>query len=190
MDLDTITVDDFKDLFYRDFPYLPEYDNAELYNAGTRVYYTPTKLFYDCTVNGTTGINPTVTANWSQVDDDVLNYIMDGDITRAFREAKVNLNQALYISDDTIELAYLYLTAHYLVNDIRAGMAGISAQGMFPVTSKSVGSVSESYGVPASYTSDPVLSFYTQSAYGLKWLSLTLPAMRGNIVSVQGATRP
>jgi hypothetical protein len=190
MDLTTITVADFKDLFYRDFPYLPEYDNVELYNAGDRVYYSTTKLFYDCTVNGTIGITPGTASNWEQVDDDILNYIQDGDITRAFREARVNLNQALYGSDDTIELAYLYLTAHYLVNDIRAGLSGISAQGSFPVASKSVGSVSESYGIPASYTTDPILSFYTQSAYGLKYLSLTLPAMRGNVVSVCGATRP
>ena len=47
MDLSTITVDDFKALFTRDFPYLNEYDNAELYNAGERIYYTTTKLFYD-----------------------------------------------------------------------------------------------------------------------------------------------
>lgn len=188
MDLSTITVDDFKTLFYRDFPYLPSYDNAELYNIGDRVYYSTTKLFYDCTVNGTTGTLPTVTANWSQVDDDILNYIQDVDITKAFTEAQVVLNQELYASDDIIQLVYLYLTAHYLVHDIRAGLAGVSAQAQFPTASKSVGSVSESFAVPRAYTDNPIYSFYTQSAYGMKFLSLTLPAMVGNVGAVGGAT--
>jgi len=190
MDLSTIDVNAFKDLFYRDFLYLPVYDNTALYNAGNRVYYATTKLFYDCKVNGTTGILPTVTASWEIVSDDVLNYIQDRDIEKAFAEAQVNLNQSLYASDSIIEMAYLYLTAHYLVNDIRAGLAGIASAANFPVQSKSVGSVSTSYAIPKSYQDDPVLSFYTQSAYGLKFLNLTLPAIVGNVQAVAGATRP
>lgn len=190
MDLNTITVDDFKELFYRDFPYLPNYDNAELYNSGDRVYYATTKLFYDCTINGTTGILPTVTANWDVVSDDILNYVQDGDITRAFAEAKMNLNQALFSDDANIELGYLYLTAHYLVNDLRAALGGISGSALFPVNSRSVGSVSESYNIPQAYLDNPIYSFYTTSPYGLKFLAMVLPYMVGNVVSVRGWTNP
>lgn len=188
MDLSTITVDDFKALFTRDFPYLNEYDNAELYNAGERIYYTTTKLFYDCTVNGTTGILPTEVSNWDIATDEVENYILDSDIEKAFNEALISFNQSLFTSDKNIQIGFLYLTAHYLVNDIRASQKGISGTGSFPVASRSVGSVSETYGIPASYLSNPNFSFYTQSAYGLKYLNMVLPMLVGNVVSVQGST--
>lgn len=187
MDLTTITVSDFKSQFSRGFPYLPEYDNTKLYNKGDRVYYDTTELFYDCTVDGTQGVLPTDTNNWTQVSDSVKNYILDDDITKAFVEARLNLNQALFSSDEFIELGFLYLTAHYLVNDIKAG--GLESSGAFPVQSRSVGSVSESYAVPERYKSDPILSFYTQSSYGLKYLNMILPALTGNVGSVAGATK-
>lgn len=190
MDLSTITVDDFKSLFRRDFPYLNEYDNTELYNSGDRVYYATTKLFYDCTVNGTTGVLPTDTNNWTQVSDDIDNYILDEDIEKAFGEAKISFNQSLFTSDENITIGYLYLTAHYLVNDIRAASRGISGVAAFPLQSRSVGSVSESYGVPEVYLKNPVYSFYTQSPYGLKYLNLILPLLVGNIMGICGGTRP
>lgn len=190
MDLSTITVADFKALFRRDFPYLPNYDNTELYNSGDRVYYETTKLFYDCKVNGTTGILPTVTANWDVVSDSIDNYILDEDIEKAFDEAQITFNQALFTSDKNIEIGYLYLTAHYLVNDIRASKGGIEAFGSFTVTSRSVGNVSESYGVPDAYMRDPVYAFYTQSPYGLKYLNMILPRLVGNIGIVCGWTNP
>lgn len=193
MDLSTITAADFKDLFYRDFPYLPEYDAGDLYNEGDRVYYSTTKLFYDCTVNGTTNIVPTDAANWDVVAagvDDVLNYIADKDIERAQDEAEIVFNQALFSSDADIALAFNYLTAHYLVNDIRASNAGLASSASFPLLSRKVGNVSENYGVPSAYLTDPRFSFYTQSAYGMKYLSLVLPALVGNVGSVAGATQP
>jgi hypothetical protein len=53
-----------------------------------------------------------------------------------------------------------------------------------------VGNVSESYSIPHAYMDNPVYSFYTQSAYGLKYLSLVLPGIVGNVVAVGGATQP
>ncbi len=191
MDLSTITVADFKAHFRRDFPYLPEYDNAKLYNAGSRVYYSPTELFYDCKANGTTGTLPTDAAAWDVVaDDDIDNYILDEDIEKAFSEAKIGLNQTLFSSDENITLGYLYLTAHYLVNDIRASIGGLAGKGVFALTSRSVGNVSESYGIPQAYLDNPIYQFFTQSPYGLKYLALVLPNLVGNIGHVAGATSP
>lgn len=190
MDLSLITVADFKELFRRDFAYLPEYSGSELYNAGNRVYYTPTKLFYDCKANGTTGILPTVTASWDAASDSADDYILDADIERAFAEAKIGLNQALFTSDENIKIGFLYLTAHYLVYDLRAALSGVSGRGAFAVQSRSVGNVSESYGIPQAYLDNPTYQFYTNSPYGLKYLSLVLPLLVGNLISVAGATRP
>jgi len=194
MDLSTITVDDFKAQFRRDFPYLPVYDNAELYNTGNRVYYPTTKLFYDCLADGVTGIPPSPPvdpAKWVKVIDDVDNYIQDQDITNAFAEAMLVFNQGLIQGTDAqVKLVFLYLAAHYLVNDIRAAQRGINGIGAFMVTSRSVGNVAESYGIPQAYLNDPLLAFYTQSTYGLKYLSLILPKLVGNVGVVWGGTLP
>jgi len=114
--------------------------------------------------------------------------IKDSDITRAFSEAGAVLNQALYSSDAIIQMMYLYLTAHYLCLDLRASAANIEGSGSFPVNSRSVGSVSESYTIPQKYIDDPLLFMYAQTQYGMKFLSITLPAIVGNIMSVYGGT--
>ena len=189
MDLTTITVDDFKAQFRRGFPYLPVYDNTKLYNSGAKVYYESTELFYECYVNGTTGIVPTTNSNWSVYADDVDNYILDEDIETAFLEAQMNFNQTLFDTDANIKIGYLYLTAHYLVNDIRAALNGVTAFGAMPVQSRSVGNVSEAYAIPEAYLNDPSLSFLTGSAYGLKYLSMIIPMLRGNVGVVCGATK-
>lgn len=118
-------------------------------------------------------------------------YVYDSDITRAFAEAQIVFNQGLFGSDAQIKLAYLYVTAHYLVLDLRAAQAGISgAGGLFPVSSRSVGNVSESYAVPDAYTNDPNLAIYAQTNYGMKYLSMVLPKLVGNMVGVFGGTTP
>jgi hypothetical protein len=192
MDLNDITVQDFKNQFWRVFPFLPEYDNTKLYNAGIRVYYPPTELFYDCTVNGTQGILPTDTDNWVFVTgDSIENYVLDSDVEAAFAEAKVTFNQSLFSTDDEIKLGFLYLAAHYLSNDLKAAMGGATGGGFAGLlTSRSVGNVAESYGIPQAYMNDPILSFLTGSPFGLKYLSMVLPLLRGNVRVVCGRTLP
>jgi hypothetical protein len=139
MDLSTITVNDFKGFFSRDFSY---------------------------------------------------SEVSDCDIEKAFKEAKIVFNQGLFSNDESIEIGYLYLTAHYLVNDLRAALAGLEGSAMFIVSSRSVGSVSESYDIPQAYKDNPLFTFYTTSSYGMKYLSLILPVMVGNVGVVAGTTRP
>lgn len=191
MDLNTITLVDFKVQFRRDFPYLPTYDTSKLYNAGTRVYYPTTDLFYDCKVNGTTGIAPTDTTKWNVVAGaSVDDYVADEDITRAFGEGSVNFNQSLWADDNSIKLGYLYLAAHYMVQDLRAGAGGVAATPSFLLTSKSVGNVSESYGIPQRYLDNPQFSYLATTPYGLKYLSLIIPRLVGNVVAFSGGTTP
>lgn len=193
MDVTTITVQQFQTQFRRDFPYLDTitYSGSALYNTGQEVYYPTTQLFYTALQNGITGVTPdSDSSKWQLTNDDIDNYIQDADITNAFAEAQVVFNQALFGDDPTITLAYLYVAAHFLCNDIRASQAGIGSSASFPVNSRSVGSVSEAYTIPEAYTSDPVLAFYTSSSYGMKFLAMALPNMRGNMVSVYGGTNP
>ncbi len=190
MDLNTITVADFKAQFSRDFPYLPVWSVSVVYNAEAIVYYT-NGLFYKAKSNGIpAGTVPTNVIYWDLYPDDVDNYVLDSDITKAFAEAQMVFNQSLFGTDAQITLAYLYLTAFYLVNDLRTSAAGIGSQGQFPVNSKTMGSVSEAYTVPQKYLDNPLLALYTNNGYGMKYLSFALPRLVGNIGAVCGWTLP
>ena len=194
IDLTTITVADFKAYFYRDFAYLPVWDVNQLYNKNNRVYYPNTLLFYDCQANSITGTVPNGLFPWlntqSAQDDSIYNYIQDQDITKAFAQAQVNLNQGLFASDANILIGYYYLTAHYLAIDLRAANGGIAAIGAFPVNSRSAGSIAEAYGIPESYMKNPLFAQFAQTAYGMKFLSLVQARLVGNVVAVCGFTKP
>ena len=180
-----VTTDDFKNLFARDFPYLPVYVEGKAYFKDDEVYYAPN--FYKSLTDGNTTL-PTDTTNWSLVNDSVDNYIQDSDILRAFNEAKVNFNAALFGDDDTVKMVFLYLAAHYLVIDLNNAMNPLAVGFMGFTQSKSVGSVSESYAVPQWMLNNRALSAYAQTGYGRKYLSLIQPYLVGNLIFVPGRT--
>ncbi len=189
MDLNTITVADFQAQFFRDFPYLNTYASTTTYNALITVYYNG--IFYTAIQNALLNITPgSDNTKWQLVAGQVNDFVLPQDITNAFLEAQAIFNQALFGDDATIKMAYLYCTAHYLVNDLRAALQGIESSGNFPVSSRSVGSMSESYQIPDIYKDHPQLAFFTTSAYGMKFLSIALPNLVGNIRAVHGGTNP
>lgn len=191
MDLNTITVQNFKDLFFRDFPYLPVWDNSVVYNAGSIVYYTPGNLFYKAKVNAIPAATlPTNTMYWELYADSTFNYVLDEDVEKAFQETQMVFNQSLFGSDAKIQLAYLYLTAHYLSIDLRNAQNGIASTGQMLLTGRTVGSVSESYTIPKKYQDNPYLAIFTTTGYGMKYLSMLLPRMIGNVGVVCGWTTP
>lgn len=118
--------------------------------------------------------------------------IRDKDIDKAFAEAQAVLNVGLYNCDENVVQAYLYLSAHYLVQDINGAgnTAGLNSEATNPITSKGVGSVSVSYSIPEYITKDPTLSYFATTSYGNKFLSLSIPNLRGNINFIEGATLP
>lgn len=180
-----VTTDDFKNLFTRDFPYLPVYVEGKAYFKDDEVYYAPN--FYKSLTDGNTTL-PTDTTNWALVNDSVDNYIQDSDILRAFNEAKVNFNAALFGDDDMVKMVFLYLAAHYLVIDLNNAMNPLAVGFMGFTQSKSVGSVSESYAVPQWMLNNRTLSAYAQTGYGRKYLSLIQPYLIGNLIFVPGRT--
>lgn len=116
--------------------------------------------------------------------------VQDLDITKAIAEAGFNFNEALFADQAQYTMAYLYLTAHYMVMDLRASAQGVSGQYTWLTASKSVGSVSEGYSVPEQIMAHPSLAMLSKTMYGAKYLSLVLPQMVGNIYSVAGDTLP
>jgi len=115
-------------------------------------------------------------------------FITDYDIEKAYTEAKINFNPGLFGDDEQLKVCYLYLSAHYLVNDIQTAAQGLNSVGYAPVNSRSVGSVSESYTIPDWMGQDPYLSNFTTTRYGQKYLSLIKPLLIGNVQVYQGWT--
>ena len=187
MDLTTITTTQFQTQFFRDFPYLPTYSATTTYSAGATVYYSG--VFYKAIKNAILDITPGTDATaWQQYSGCANDYVQPQDITNAFAEAQVVFNQALFNNDAAITLAYLYCTAHYLVNDLRTAAQGVDSIGAFPVSSRSVGSMSESYQIPDRFKDSPQLAFFTSTGYGQKFLSMLLPNLVGNAMAVCGGT--
>ena len=181
--IDTISIEDFKTQFPRFTPmYLPIYESGKTYFKGEIVYFE--NLFYICIVDNTTD-EPTNTESWQVTNQSVLNYTQDSDITNAFNEAYVNFNEGLFPDEETAKLLFLYLTAHYLTVDFKNAL-GVNNIGI--PTSKSVGSVSESYSLPPYIQNKPALSMYATTGYGIKYATLIYPYLIGNIFISKGAT--
>lgn len=181
----TVSVDDFKNLFKRDFPYLPVYTENKAYFTGDEVYYEPN--FYKSLTDGNTTL-PTDTTNWELMNDTVDSYISYDDILRAFKEAKVNYNAGLFGEEETAKMVFLYLAAHYLVIDLNNAQNPLGMGFMGFTQSKSVGSVSESYAIPQFMTNNAILSQFATTGYGRKYLSLIQPYLIGNIMLIPGRT--
>lgn len=142
--LDTITVEDFKKYFYRDFSFATDQSD-----------YTK---------------------------------IVDADIEKAFGEAYASFNEGLFSTQDEKKMVFLYLTAFYLVLDIKNSTAGLNSSFNGIVSSKSVDNVSESYYIPEWMKNNPLYSTYMTNGYGMKYLNLLYPRLVGNIFISKGAT--
>lgn len=114
--------------------------------------------------------------------------VLDIDITKAMSEANFNFNSSFYATQENFNIGFLYLTAHYLVTDLRASSQGISGQFTWLESSKSVGSVSQSFSIPQRIMDDPNFAWLMKTNYGAKYLMLLLPQMVGNMFSVCGRT--
>lgn len=180
--IDTITVSDFRDQFYRDFDFVNDWV-VGTYNTGDRVFYLVDSKFYQCKNDGVTS-TPDTAADWDLLPFGVL--ISSKDVENAFNEAKASFNDTITGNEDDLKLIYLYCTAHYLVNDLNAG--GSESAGTNPVNSRSVGNVSESYSIPQWQLDSPIYSFYTKTSYGLKYINLIQPYLTGFMATVKGGT--
>lgn len=183
--IDNLTVEDFKALFARNFPYLPIWNENKTYSIGDVVYSEPN--FYESL--GDNNTSPvTDTGAWKVVDDSVNNYVQDADIERAWAEALVTFNEG--ISGNNPKIVFLYLVAFYLAYDLSLAANGAYGLVQFPATSVTVGSVSESYYVPEVYLNDPILGFYARNGFGLKYLNMVYPNIIGNVGVVAGWSLP
>lgn len=118
-----------------------------------------------------------------------LSSVQDNDISKALVEASFNVNPALFTSQEQYTVGYLYLTAHYLVMDLRASSQGISGQFNWLTSGKSVGSVNESFAIPDRILQNPVFASISKTYYGAKYLSLIISQTVGPMFTTFGNTK-
>ncbi len=191
-----ITITEFKDNFFRDFKYLSTilWLDTVSYNIGDLVFNAlpaGDDKFYNSTAPNS-NLQPNLNLGSWAVNTTLKqeDFILDLDIQKAFDQANMNFNQDLFGEDVNIKIAFLYLSAYYLVIDIGAASSGLRGSGTFMLNAKSAGNVSSSYTIPERYIQDPFLSAFTKNPYGEKYLSLLLPRLVGRIRTVKGATTP
>lgn len=114
--------------------------------------------------------------------------ILDTDIAKAYGQVNFAINPALFSNQENYILGYLWLAAHWLVVDLRASSQGIAGRYNWLETSKSVGNVSASYGIPPRILENPNFAMLSQTQYGAKYLQLLLPGLISNVFTVMGHT--
>lgn len=180
---ETVTVEQFKEYFFRDFSYLPLWQAGKIYFIDDVVYYE--NNFYKSLIDNNTTL-PTDTENWKATQDSTLNYVTDEDIKRAMSQAYINANYKFGSNDEERIMIYLHLIAFYLVMDWRNASAGVNSSYSGLVQSKSVGDVSESYYFPQWLINSPLYSIFSQNGFGMKYLSLIIPYLSVTIMFSKG----
>lgn len=138
-------------------------------------------------------VNPTATDFKAHFTRDfpygtAINTVQDSDINKAIAEANFNFNSALFANQGEYTMGFLYLTAHFLVMDLRASSQGISGNFPWMTTSKSVGSVSEGIDIPEFIKNNPMLAHFGKTYYGAKYINLIFPRLIGNMFPMTGMT--
>lgn len=116
--------------------------------------------------------------------------VTDADISKAFQMTNISINQNLFCDQSSYTIGYLLLSAHFLVMNLRASSQGINGQFSFLESSKSVGSVSQSFSIPQRILDNPYLSMLMKTNYGAEYLQLILPQICGQMFVVAGRTLP
>lgn len=182
----TVTIEQFKEYFFRDFPFLNYYDGFKAYKLNAEVYDEETDTFYKSLIVNNTEDLTNIEA-WQVIDDDKYNYITNEDIQKAMSQAIIN---AKIYSDDCNENRniYLHLIAFYLVVDLKNSSQGVNSSFIGTLSGKHVGDVSENYAIPVWMSNDPMYSMYGQNGYGLKYLSLIAPYLACTILFSRGSS--
>lgn len=171
--LDSITIEDFKNKYIRDFNYLPIWKNNVNYFAGDKVFYDTNKTFYLAKINNI-GVIPTTTTTWLITQDNVKLYVSDLELQNALNDAKISINTSLrFPTDDYLKKVFLTLMAHILY--VALNGAGMQAgNGLFE-TSTSVGGIAQGYAVPSYMLKSPLWLQYSKSPYGIEYFTLIYP---------------
>lgn len=174
--------DEFKSYFYRDFSYLDNYVIGNFYSSGDIVFYEETLKVYKSKEDSNDAL-PTDDSKWDVYNEGFIGRITDIDIQKAYDQACTIFNETLFANDTELKVAYMFLSAHFVVIDNTAG--GLKSSGN-RVTSKSVGNVSIGYDLMSGVSSNDMFGFLSLTRYGQKYLSMIQGRNVGKMYTVEG----
>lgn len=116
--------------------------------------------------------------------------VLDQDITLAFANVDITINQDLWPTQSAYTIGYNLLAAHFMVLNLRASSQGLNGQYNWAQNSKSVAGVSEGFTIPQRIIDNPDFMAYTKTNYGAAYLNLLWPLLTGQCFAVAGSTRP
>lgn len=116
--------------------------------------------------------------------------VLDVDILNAFNLTDITINQGMWSNQTSFQIAYGYLSAHFLVLNLRASSQGLNGQYNWAQNAKGVGGVNESFSIPQRILDNPDFMAYTKTNYGAQYLNLLWPQLSGQIFTVCGTTQP
>lgn len=183
---ETVTVEQFKEYYARDFSFLPVFNPVKTYWKDDIVYWTDDNFYKSLIDDNTT--DPSDTENWKKIKGNVNDYVTDNDIMKAFTQALANSSTRFGRDCNEKIMIFLHLMAFYLVMDAQNASAGLGSSYGGLVASKSVDGVSESYNFPTWMTESPMYSLFSSNGYGLKYLSLILPYISCPILFSRGGS--
>ena len=116
--------------------------------------------------------------------------VQDNDINAGLALASVNVNPAMFATQQLFTMGYLYLAAHYMVVNLRNSMQGVASKYNWLTVNRSVGNVTEGYEIPERVRKSPILSNLCTTTYGSQYLTMILPQLIGNYQSFHRCTLP
>lgn len=106
------------------------------------------------------------------------------------RKAKLSaqINTFLFGDQNCFDMAFNYLTAHFLVTNLKNSSQGLSGQAEGILSSKSVSSVSSSFQFPNEWLNNPMFMMIGKTPYGMRYLEIIYPLTRGAMFVTAGKT--
>ncbi len=116
--------------------------------------------------------------------------VLDQDITNAFNMVDYQINSDFFPDQNSYNMGYLYLAAHFLVLNLRNSSQGLSGQYTWLQQSKSVGGVSEGFAIPQRVLDNPDFAMFFKTSYGAMYFQMVWPNLSGQMFAAYRGTQP
>lgn len=145
---------------------------------------------WNVVAGGTGYVAPTFEVTGGSGDNTDLTRVTDDDLAGAIADANLNVNQGLFGTQADYARAFLFLSAHNLVQNLLSAGEGMRSRGKWLVSTSSVGDVSESFEIPERIKEDPYLASISKTRYGMRYLEAVTPLITGNFGTFFRQTPP
>lgn len=133
---------------------------------------------------------PLVTIVSQDGDDTDLSKVTNKDIEFAMAMTPPNVNKCFFGDQASYGAAFNLLAAHYLCTNLLNSTQGVKSQYDWLATSRTVGNVSSSFGIPDRVLKSAFFSALTSTRYGAMYVAQIWPYLAGNVRGITGVTTP